>query len=351
LDLLQRIQHYDDQNAGANLRISPVVQEMRDQMGRSTYVDTGNREVAVDSQQGSEQVALILGGPNTRYGSRDDLRNIDPLAAIASLFVGQLLNNGRFNQWNHMPRRHDFWQDRRGQMWYPEGGSWRHQGMGPSQHYQGIPGQFSQRRFFPDRQDNGPPFGSAEWHRRQQSHNWRDQIAPEGSDGWRRMQQFKREQAIREQREREQREKPGTPEWWEQKKRNHPAFGPGNPAEWQRRHQQPPQDGPRREVPRQGIPPQGTPPRQEEMPRRNEHRPEGPRHHVPRQEVPRQEVPRQEIPRQQIPRQEVPRQRQEPRQEQQRPIQREQRNPHHREQQQQQHQQHQQQRGDRRQGR
>lgn len=119
VDLLERIQQYDQKGQGADLRIDPVVQKVPTQYGGYQYVDTGDREVIIDSEQGSDRIAILRGGPQQpyeRYPQQSGFprQNFDPLAMISELFIGGMLG-GQFSRWNHQPRR-DFWRDQGGQM-------------------------------------------------------------------------------------------------------------------------------------------------------------------------------------------------------------------------------------------
>jgi hypothetical protein len=139
IDLINRIQNYDQLGQGADLKVDPMISRVPSRNGGYDYVDTGDREVVVESDQGRERIAILRGAPEQRYPSDDSgyprdyppqypqrfpmQRGFDPLSMITSLFIGGMMN-GQFSRWMHQPRR-DHWQDQGGRTWYPNSsGQW-----------------------------------------------------------------------------------------------------------------------------------------------------------------------------------------------------------------------------------
>lgn len=308
IDLLERIQQYDQKGQGADLRIDPVIRQSQSQYGGIEYIDTGDREVVIDSELGRDRIAILRGAPQQRYdrypypdqgydpsydrgydpgyGQRgfDPMRGFgsrgfDPLSMITEMFIGGMLN-GQFSRWNHQPRR-DFWRDQGGQMWYPNpSGRW-----GPQRS-----NQWGQSQSYPqyERYQSQDP---NQW--RGQGQQWRDQgrWQDQGQmpDWMRRMQEQRRRQ-----------QGGNMPPDYPIRRPNEPPYGtqprPGQDPRLNPRMdpRQDPRLDPRRD-PRLRIPEQsGQPPMRREVPR----------FHVPEQngQPPnwrgggRQDVPHREMP-------------------------------------------------------
>ncbi len=214
IDLINRIQDYDQLGQGADLKVDPLISRVPSRNGGYDYVDTGDREVVVESDQGRERIAILRGAPERRYPSDDSgyprdyppeyqqrfpmQRGFDPLSMITSLFIGGMMN-GQFSRWMHQPRR-EHWQDRGGRTWYPNSsGQW---GLQQQQQWGQRPPYMTYDRH---------PFSTQDIFRRSQDNQfrqpWRGQGHPQDQD-WR----YRREQDWRQRQEQSQdwrREQPG----------------------------------------------------------------------------------------------------------------------------------------------
>ncbi|MBX3075118.1 hypothetical protein KF707_05205 [Candidatus Obscuribacterales bacterium] len=331
IDLLQRIQQYDEPNVGADLKIQPMVRQVPSPNGGVDWIDTGDRSVVVDSRQyGQEQVAIIKGAPEQPYPRYPDGRYIeanrfDPFAMITSMFVGHLLN-GQFSRWQNRPHYRQNWMDSQGG-WYPQNdGQWGRQ-------YRDYPYQddSNYRRYFDRSQQyvqRNPNFwnggqqqqwsqGQQPW-RQGQDQRWRQQD-PRYDQGqrWRQQQSQQDWQQEQQQRMRWLQEQQRLRQQQQgQDNRQPPRFGEQPPPRWQHPRQDdgrrprfeipPRQDQPdqrrdwRQEQPRFDRRPEQQPFQRREQPPmpRFEPQPRDDRRHEQNREIPRmQPQPHREMPR------------------------------------------------------